>query len=119
LCPASDPQGVIAATDEIGEAKFSIGVDGCPRPNVSPSGQLLLWRSVLLFATDKTPNLIALQTANPNITHMCIVIADASASKVTKHLGDSILACASHASDRTDGNTLDHHCRYLRLFPYA
>ena len=72
-------------------AQLRVCINRCPRPNVSPSGLLLLRRYVLFLRADIRPNFVALQTADTNITHMLVVICSAHTTHLAQQPRDGVL----------------------------
>ena len=56
-------------------ARFCVGIDGRPRPEVAPHAALLV-ADVLLLRTDEAPNLVALNPLATKVAHMRIVVLD-------------------------------------------
>lgn len=68
------------------DTKFRVCINRRPGPNVAPSVRLLLWRDVLFLRHNKCPNFIALQTANPQPSHVAVMIIGASTYDVKASL---------------------------------
>src|ERR1035437_6138818 len=71
-----------AISHVIRHAEFRVGINGSPRPRVTPALLLLLWRHVLSLCSDELPDFIALQTPNPYVANVAVMVFSTSTSGI-------------------------------------
>src|SRR6516162_5834420 len=102
-------------TDQIADRKLSFGIHRDPSPNIAVSEILALrLGNILLLASGKTPNLIALNALRCYASNISIMIIETRFASVFQQFRDRILADPCHSHDRADAVTFDYHSEDLR-----
>jgi hypothetical protein len=84
-------------THKVTHNQLGISVDANPGPNVSPADFFLFGRCVLLLGTNIGPDFIALETANPDIANVHIVVLHTCFAKVNQQFGDRVPSDTGHS----------------------
>src|SRR5438270_3619199 len=109
FCPTCIP-----AANQIADTEFCICVDSRPCPDITPTRLLLLRGCILGFSANKAPNFIALQTANPDIANVLIVVLTCSGGHVHQQLSDRVNGDITKAASGTKAVSLDQHSQDSR-----
>jgi hypothetical protein len=92
----------IAATNEVRNDQFGIGVNADPCPNIAPSFNLLLVAGILPLAAHERPNFITLDATNLEVSHVPVVVCGAGPTNVCKELDYGILGDPGHPNCGAD-----------------
>jgi len=102
-CPAC-----IATAHKVGNNQLCIGVNCCPSPCITPTRSLLLGRCILLLRSDKSPNLIALETPNAKAPNVLVMVFSTGVRQVQEESYYRILSNSGHSHSRTHGIALNN-----------
>jgi hypothetical protein len=77
---------LIAAPNQARGAELCVGINGRPRPSVTPACRFLIGGRVFLLRPYEGSDFIALETPDPQAAHVAVMVGSANASQIFQKL---------------------------------